>query len=249
MENKLAVVDNFGLPVMTGEMGQAFKEEMDGLPTGGFDRVKVPSGGSLAWEVPDENGNPEPVKEIVGVIIDHYPVNAYWEDKYSGQNNPPDCSSLDAKTGHDKDGNPQICAACHFNQFGSSPDGGKACKNMHRLYILRRGQTYPIQLTLPPTSLRPMGDYIAKRVLGRSKRSFDVVTKIGLKKAKNKGGIEYSEATFAVDGFLSSDEAQQAAQYSSYIKGITRKIGIEADMDTYDTTATTTETTSGDVPF
>ena len=41
---------------------------------GGGDRVKIPSGGGLAFELPGEDDeNPESATEIVGVILDHHP--------------------------------------------------------------------------------------------------------------------------------------------------------------------------------
>jgi hypothetical protein len=53
----LTIVQNFNLPAM-GSMNAAVQEEMDGLPTT-FDRVKIPSGGGLAFEVPgDDPGQP-----------------------------------------------------------------------------------------------------------------------------------------------------------------------------------------------
>ena len=41
-----------------------------------FDKVKMPSGGGLSFEVINEDGEAEPVKEIIGVVLDHYPINA-----------------------------------------------------------------------------------------------------------------------------------------------------------------------------
>jgi len=135
-EAALAVIENFELPVLSDDMGQALAEEMDGL-TLSFPRVKIPSGGGLAFEVPgDDPENPDTEKEIVGVIVDHHPVNAYWADKYAGANNPPDCASMDGKIGVDQDGNRQPCNSCQLNEWGTADDGrGKACKNTHRVYI------------------------------------------------------------------------------------------------------------------
>ena len=234
-ENALAKVEGFNFPVLGGDMRQAMSEEMEGLSIE-FDRVKIPSGGGLAFEVPgDDPDNPDMVKELVGVIVDHHPVNAYWENKYSGQNNPPDCSSLDGKSGT---GNPGgDCKTCPFNQWGSDPEtGGKACKNMHRIYLLREGEMFPLMLSLPPTSIKLFANYLAKRIVGRGRRSYGVITKITLKRETNKGGINYSQAQFAVAGELSPEEVQKAAEYSKGIKAVTRSIGVET-TDYYDATA------------
>jgi hypothetical protein len=223
----LAVIENFSLPVLSDGIGAAMAEEMEGLQLS-FPRVKIPSGGGLAFEVPgDDPENPDAVKELVGVIVDHHPVNAYWADKYAGANNPPDCSSMDGKVGLDADGNRVPCNSCQFNQWGSADDGrGKACKNMRRVYILREGEMLPLLLTLPPTSLKNLSDYIALRVVSKGMRSYGVVTKVSLKKAQNAGGINYSQAVFALAGKLAPAQVTAMADYSLGIKSMTRSIAI-----------------------
>ncbi len=226
----LAVIENFELPAVSGNMGAAMAEEMEGLQLS-FPRVKIPSGGGLAFEVPgDDPENPDAEKELVGVIVDHHPVNAYWADKYAGANNPPDCSSMDGKIGVDQDGNRKPCNSCPMNEWGTAKDGrGKACKNMHRVYILREGEMLPLLLTLPPTSLKNLSDYIALRVVSKGMRSYGVVTKVSLKKAQNAGGINYSQAVFALAGKLAPAQAAAMAEYSKGIKVLTRQLAVDAD--------------------
>ena len=153
-KNELAVVKDFNLVTISGDLAEAIAEEMDGLGTIPFDRVKIPSGGGLAFEVPGEDEeNPETAGELVGAILYHHPVNAYWIEKFSGGNEQPDCSSMDGKQGILRGtGEIMSCADCPHNKFGS--DGlGKACKNVHRVYILREDNPVPLILSLPPTSL------------------------------------------------------------------------------------------------
>lgn len=234
--NALALVKDFNLPALNSGLSQAMAEEMDGLQIS-FDRVKIPSGGGLAFEVPgDDPDNPDTVKEIVGVIVDHHPVNAFWADRYAGQNNPPDCSALDGKVGMVRGsatgaaGERRPCNSCPYNEWGSAEEGGgKACKNMHRIYILREGEAFPLLLTLPPTSIKNFADYLAKRVLAKGRRSFDVITKITLKKAVNSTGITYSQAVFSVAGLLGPEAAKTMAEYAAGIKAITRNVAVEAD--------------------
>lgn len=228
MSTELMVVEKFALPPMLSLQDMA--EEMDGLSVS-FDRVKIPSGGGLAFEVPAEDGA-DVRKELVGVIIDHHPCNAYWKEHYAGKRNHPDCSSMDAKTGVGDPGGD--CRRCPFNQWGSAIDGrGKACKNMHRVYILLEGEFIPLLLTLPPTSIQALGNYLAKRVLGKGKKSYEVVTKIGLEKATNANGIEYSRAVFSCAGALSQEAAEQMKRFAEQIRPLTRRIEItEEDYDT-----------------
>ena len=76
-------------------------EELDGLtPT--FERIKIPAGGGLAYEVPgDDPDSPDSVKEFKAVILYHHPINCYYKEEYTGGNNPPDCGSMDGKVGID----------------------------------------------------------------------------------------------------------------------------------------------------
>ena len=236
-ENKttsLAVIDNFTPAVLDQE---AMMEELEGLELS-FDRVKIPSGGRPAFEIPIDDDEVDTAKEIVGVIVDHHRVNAYWPASFSGQGQPPACSSMDGKTGvapPDSEvawaGREQSCATCPLNQWGSDEGGGggKACKNMVRLYILREGDVFPLMLTLPPTSIKNWSNYLAKRVLARGLRPHQVVTRIGLKKEQSRTGIAYSQATFKLAGVLSTELQAQMYAYSQSIKRATRGLGITSE--------------------
>lgn len=227
-KNELAVVDNFDLQTISGDLAQAIAEEMDGLGALPFDRVKIPSGGGLAFELPGEDDeNPESATEIVGVILDHHPVNAYWREKFAGGNEQPDCSSYDGKQGIEREtGEIKDCASCPYNQFGSD-DKGKACKNVHRVFILREGNPVPLVLSLPPTSLKYMRDYIAKRVILKGFRCWQAVTKITLKKEKNAAGIAYSRAVFTFVGKLSPEKAKEAEAMKDCVKQQYRQLDVE----------------------
>ena len=80
---------------------------------------------------------------------------------------------------------------------GTGENGGKACKNKRRIYILREGELIPLLLTLPTGSMKEFAVYI-KRLLAKGKKSHSVVTRFSLKKVNNAGGIAYSQAQFGV---------------------------------------------------
>lgn len=230
-KNELAVTaTNFNLVTLTGDMAEAVAEEMDGLGTIPFDRVKIPSGGGLAFEIPgEEEDDAETAQELIGVILDHGPVNAYWANKFAGGNEQPDCSSFDGKQGVDRiTGEIKDCATCPYNQFGSD-NAGKACKNVHRVYILREDNPVPLILSLPPTSLKYMRDYIGKRVILKGFRCWQVLTKITLKKEKSKDGITYSRAAFAFVDKLTPEQAQQAQAMRDMVKATYRTIEIDSE--------------------
>lgn len=172
-KNELAVIDNFELSTNTDIM-EALIEELGEDAKIPYDRVKIPSGGTTAFEVPsDDPDNPDIEKEIEGIIVYAQKINAYWKDAYSGDNTSPDCSSNDGKVGVEfETGEIHKCVDCPFNEFKSGPNGvGKACKNMRRLYIIRTGCTLPIVLTLPPTSLRAYEDYVGRQIVTKGLRT------------------------------------------------------------------------------
>ena len=82
------------------------------------------------------------------------------------------------------------------NRFGSDPKGnGKACKNMRMLYLLRSGEMLPIQVSLPPTSIRPYTNFVNSAFLLRGRRVCSGLVQIGLRKVSSNG-FTYSVATF-----------------------------------------------------
>jgi len=212
-----------------GSAVSALSEELDGLGAPVLDRIKIPSGGGLVFELPGENPEtPDLATELEGVIVNHHPVNAYWADKYNGANESPDCSSFDGKTGIDQQGEVNDCSGCPYNSFGS--DGkGKACKNMHRVYLLRSGEMMPMILTLPPTSLKNLKDYLQVLVMKKGCRPYQAVSKIQLKKDSNGDGIVYSKAYFTFVGVLPADTAALMADYSASIKRSSQNTEIGAD--------------------
>lgn len=201
-------------------LGEVFAEELDGL-TPSFERIKIPAGGGLAYEVPGEDpDSPDSVKEFKAVILYHHPINCYYEEEYTGGNNPPDCGSMDGKVGIEAEtGMVKSCADCEFNKFGSAKNGGKACKQKRRIYLLREGEALPTILSLPTGSLGEFSKYVM-RLLSKGKKTNGVVTKFTLKKAQNSGGINYSQAVFAVDRELTEDELKNVLPMSEQVKNM-----------------------------
>ncbi|NLW75520.1 MAG: hypothetical protein GXY18_03720 [Methanomicrobiales archaeon] len=191
-----------------------------------LDRVKVPSGGGRVWEVPSLEGT-EDVKALEGVVIFFKDENAYWADKYDGSNDPPDCYSADAIVG---EGNPGgACAHCPLNQFGSDEEsGGKACKNMRTLFLLREGSILPIAITVPPTSLKDAKKYFLRLASGAVPYC-GVITELTLEKDKNNSGIEYSKIKFAMKGRLSAEDVKRMKALQATMRPMLESVQIEAD--------------------
>jgi hypothetical protein len=227
---------SFNLPALS-DPKEAMEVMADNLAELGgnlrFDKVKIPSGGGLSFEIIDENGEEKAVTEIIGVVLDHYPINAFWEGKYTGENNPPDCSSMDAITGFTKEDTafayPIKCKDCPKNQWGSDPEGGKgkACKNMIRIYIVEEDNAFPVLLALPPTSTGNWKDYM-KRLAGKMKSVYGVVTKVKLEKDKSEGGISYSKAAFSKAEDLSREEKRAIKAYAEQLRSAMRTVAIDS---------------------
>ena len=87
--------ENEGYLTEVVNLAELFSEELDGLRPS-FERIKIPAGGGLAYELPGENPeSPDTEKEFSAVILYHHPINTYYKEKFNGSSNPPDCSSID----------------------------------------------------------------------------------------------------------------------------------------------------------
>ncbi len=196
--------------------GSGLTSELSGLDSG-FDRIKLAAGGALTFEIPNLESSEEPtfVREFSAVILYHHPLFTYYENRYNGNNNPPDCCSFDGVVGA---GNPGgKCRFCKLNMFGSGENGSKACKNKHRLYLLRENEILPDVLILPASSIQELSKYI-RRLLSIGKKSNSVVTKFSLKRAVNKTGISFSKINFSLDRILSDEEIRNLETFSEQIK-------------------------------
>ena len=211
-ETALAENNDFVLPAMIENefSSEDLAEDYEGLQMH-LQRIKIPSGGGRAFEIPgDDPDNPRYESTLQGVIIYNHPACAYWPEGADEDDNvPPICSSVDGKLGIGTPGG--SCALCELNKFGT--DGkGKACKNMRHLYILRRGEFLPIFFALPPTSLRPFNDFMSASFVSRRRPTWGSLVEIGLRRIE--GATPYSIATFKKLRDFSGDELAQLKQYA-----------------------------------
>jgi hypothetical protein len=216
MSNELVKLENYAALQMNAlELKEVLQENLGGEAISAFelDRVKVPSGGGTTWEVPTLEGV-EDAKAIEGVVIYFKNQNAYWKEKYDGQNNPPNCVSNDGMVGIGTPGGD--CAVCPLNAFGSEGKG-KACKNMRTLFVLREGDVLPLVLTLPPTSLKDAKKYFL-RLASKGIPYYGVITEITLDKDKNENGITYSKAKLSLKGRLDPDTVKKLKAFQDSLK-------------------------------
>lgn len=201
-----------------------------------FDRVKVPSGGGLTFmlQEPDANGNTD-FREINAVILTHHPMQSYFQGKYTGGNARPECCSMDGNFGVGSPGG--NCARCYLNQFGTAENNSKACKRKHRIYILKEGEIFPIILDLPTLSVEGFGKYL-RRLLTVGKDPGAIVTRFALRKAANKGGMDYSQVTFTEGRDLLPEELTAVRRLAAQVQAYSSSVDYDADEP---------DTVSGDV--
>lgn len=246
-ETGVAVADEptFNLPVLVTpeEAAMVVQENMEGLEDLRFDKVKIPSGGGLSFDVPDENGESIPYKTLEGVILHKKPFKVWYakafDEKEEDDIGIPDCFSDDGiyGSGCEEEGIPaeQRCADCPKGQWGSNRRGGKGkdCADKIRLHILFEESVFPVVLDLPPTSVANFKDYV-KRLANKLNPFYGVVTTIGLEKDKSGSGKSFSRATFAKAAGLNAQGRKVIKNYIETLRpqmeSMTRESVAEAEV-------------------
>jgi hypothetical protein len=153
-----------------------------------MDRARIPSGGSLQFQLDDD----KTTSELIGVITAFKDIRVYWQEPFGeSQTGPPDCVSEDCVHG-----NPGgLCSQCPFAQFGS--DGrGQACSQRRVLFLTRSDKILPLALSLPPMSLKNAKRYFRIKLGEEGLPYYRVVTRLGLEEDKNATGIKFAKVTF-----------------------------------------------------
>jgi hypothetical protein len=230
----LATVDSFQIANryadMAPELLEELQDQMDDLDSDSgitCRKIKIPSGGGLAYEVQGEDeSDVEYIKEIQGVIVFTHRANGYWIGSYgdNDQNKLPACSSMDGKTGMwTASGEVRNCDTCSLNQYGSATNQagessrGKACKNMRRIYLMMSNDPNLYLLTVPPTSTKDVNRQISKILAGGVPYTGLIVT-LKLERAQNAAGVAYSKVVIAPSGLLSPETSAATLAVRRQIK-------------------------------
>lgn len=217
----------------------------EGINEFDMDRVGVPSGGGLAWSVPDLNGEPEAVPEIVGVILFHGDRRAYWSVSYddSGGGSPPDCSSIDGRSGigyirgetKTETSSPTVrnCKTCPMSQWGSEtqkpgkpPSNGQACCQRKVAFLLRENDVLPLIVDLAPTSIKTFNQFML-RLTSRGIPCYGAVVGLKLRMEQSSGGIKYSVVSPRLLASLSEADRTKMGGIASAMKPYFEKVGIQ----------------------
>lgn len=203
-----------------GDVAAAMEANLGGEEITVFDleQIRVGRGGMTAWEVPTGDGEVDYPKTVDGIVVFHKIGRSYWSTAYGGEGGgtPPDCSSSDGKVGH---GNPGgLCADCEFAQWDSKVvDGehvpGQACSQRRFMFLLREGHSLPSVVNLPPTSLKPVKQWLMQ-ITNKGKPYWHYVVRFSLAEAKSKGGIKYAQARVAVVRELTPEEIGAVTEFA-----------------------------------
>lgn len=197
------------------------------LNLGSLDRIKIPSGGMTAWEVPTIDGDFDHVKELDVVIIGMRNTRVYFSQEYTGEVTQPDCSSEDGITGFDNEMEENItCATCPHAQWGSK-GRGQACSARKLVMVLTKDSALPVLIDLSPTSAGALEQYLL-RVAGRRLAFFQIETKLKLEKVTSGGGITYSKLDPHFSRILNDDEQVQASAYRNSLVSMFETVAAQA---------------------
>jgi hypothetical protein len=217
-ETGMVSVDHFQALAVGGDFAEVVAANIGNATIAPFDldRIKVPAGGGLSWEVPTLEGVTQ-AESIEGVIVNWRKVRSYWRESFesAGGGTPPDCSSEDGITGIGDPGGD--CVRCPLSRYGSAENGrAQACSEKRMLFVIRQDDRLPIVLTIPPSSLGRISQYFL-RLLSGGVPYFGAVTRFSLEKARNKGGISYSQVVPSLVAVVSPEEQHRI---HTYIEGL-----------------------------
>lgn len=231
---------------------ELIRQTLDGQQLREFDLARVrlsTAAGGQTLQVPGLNGV-DVVKDVSGVILFNKHSRSWWESRYDGSNDPPDCSAPDAKHAtarpdvaipapqdESRGEDAYLCDGCAYAEWGSalredgSPSRGQACKMTRQLFLLTPQRMLPMVLTLPPTSLKEAQSFFLNLA------DFDVdyrqvVVKITAEKKAGKGVPDFNVAKFEVAERLDDDQFAKVVAYAQQMEGAFRRIVADrADVE------------------
>jgi len=204
------------------EVGEVFDANLGGAVIKGsmLPRIKTPSGGALAWELPTLEGKAYE-ESFEGIIIAWKVNRSYWLGKYTGGGEAPICHSADGVTGiGDPGGECSICPKSKWTETGEGEDNlPPECTNQRMLFVLREKTILPTILILPPTSI-PEWEIYSMQLTSFQVPHWAVVTKFSLIGAVSGDGIEYAKLKLAVSTTLEDKEKSTIRKYTSLLKDL-----------------------------
>jgi hypothetical protein len=167
-------------------------------------KVAPPSGHRISlkskvFSMPDGKTSPGPIN---AVILDWRSINVFYPGTYNAQKiEPPVCFAVAKNIGKLKP-NPNCqdpqhpeCEECTYNQWGSAPGGGRACKNTIRVAVVppdAKDDTVPWTIDIAPTSMTAFSNMVYAIKDGMGMLPLQVQVTVGFDQ-----GADYPKLTFA----------------------------------------------------
>lgn len=198
-----------------------------------LERIRLGAQGSKSFVIADALEGEKMTTSFEGVITFWTGSRVFWKLPFeeSGGGSPPDCASIDLKTGFG-DVSPagtvgeigrRNCADCPHNQWGSGKNGiGKACRETVTLFVLRsdaQDNFFPSMLVAPPGSLKPWNTYMMG-LLNKGIPFYAAMHEFTLERESSQSGIAYSQLRPRFVRRLTGDEAAAVAAYGNAMRGL-----------------------------
>lgn len=220
----------FSQEELTGSMG------VEGFSPQDLEKIKVPAGGATVWEI-EATGEAE--KSLDCIIIDAQDIRMFYEDGYNGESNPPDCMSLDLKTGVVGEDCPEEvtgnCATCPKSKWGSAvndkgePTAGQACKQRKVMLLVRPGDSLPFVLNAPSSSLKYIKKHFGRCVSAHGAPFWGVVSSLKLRKETK--GVEHSVIDPEILRPLDIEEVEAVRALRERFNVDSQRDSIQADAE------------------
>jgi hypothetical protein len=187
-------------------------------------RIRVATGGSMAWVV---EGSDDPVRDVEGILLAWRMQRNFWKQGMeSGGRRPPDCISHNLFNGVGDPGG--LCNQCPNSEWGSALQGrAQACKEVCLMLVQRPDERFPRLLIVPRTSLEARRQY-AMQLLNRELRHWQLVTKLRLEKIQNEAGIAYGVIQFSMGRVFKPEERERLRLFQTEMKKILYPDAIDA---------------------
>jgi hypothetical protein len=194
-----------------------------------FDRVTVPAGGGIAWELQTLEGAVS-APHIDCVVVSFKDVRSMWrtpmEESGGG---PPDCTSQDCITGIGDPGGD--CFRCPLAQFGSADKGrGQKCNQKRLLVALQPDAFIPMIIQLPPTSLKNCKKFFM-RMSNERLNFYDAILRLTLTKDRNSANIEFAKVEFAMKAKVPEELRPKIAAYAKAVDRLMSSFRYQGDED------------------
>lgn len=153
------------------------------------------------FATPDGVKTPGPIEVV---IVDYTSRNEFYEGAFDRNNiSPPACFAIGdfplrlVPSNNSPVKQAESCNDCPNNAWGSSPTGGKACKNSRLLAVLPVDATEHTPIWLiqtSPTAIKPLDAHVREVQRGYSMPLIGVVTSIGFDPTQTYATLTFSDA-------------------------------------------------------